>query len=225
MSATLRVLFFHGLESGINGRKSLYLAEHFPNSYTPNLKPYYLIPVSFWKAIVAIYRFQPDVIVGSSFGGFIAMFLLQNQVWNGNTVLLAPATGLLFKKRLWLPRENNGNIVIVAGINDTTVPLNGLVELQKLSSENIQFLEVEDDHRLNVSMLEQNQLKNLINTCSIKSSTSSRTMNNLNGYFDCVKSWFTCMFTLTISFIREPLTLYNTTKRLRRIRTDITNTD
>ena len=50
-----------------------------------------------------------------------------------------------------------------------------------------------------------------------KPSTSSQTMNNLNGYFDCIKSWLTCMFTLTISFIREPLTLYNTTKRLRRI--------
>jgi pimeloyl-ACP methyl ester carboxylesterase len=80
MPSSPRVLFFHGLESGINGTKSLYLAKHFPHSTTPNLKPYYLLPWSFWKAIVAIYQFKPDIIVGSSFGAFIAMYLLQTQV-------------------------------------------------------------------------------------------------------------------------------------------------
>ncbi|CAF1176742.1 unnamed protein product [Adineta ricciae] len=132
-SATSRVLFFHGLESGVNGKKSRYLAEQFPNSYTPNLKPYYALPCSLWKAIVAIHRFKPNVIVGSSFGGFIAMFLLQTRVWKGDTILLAPATGLLFKKRLWLPAGEQNNIVIVAGANDTTVPLDGLSKLQNLS--------------------------------------------------------------------------------------------
>ena len=148
MFSTTRVLFFHGLESGVNGRKSRYLAKHFPNSYTPNLKPYYFIPLSLWKAIVAIYQFKPDIIVGSSFGAFIAMFLLQTQVWNGNTVLLAPATGLLFKKRMWLPKDGRGNIVIVAGRNDTTVPLDGLAELQQSLLDNIRFLLVEDEHTL-----------------------------------------------------------------------------
>jgi predicted esterase YcpF (UPF0227 family) len=99
-SSTPRVLFFYGLESGVNGKKALYLSEHFANSYTPNLKSYYLFPLSLWKSIIAIYHFKPDIIVGSSFGGFIAMFLLQKQVWNGNAILLAPATGLLFKKRM-----------------------------------------------------------------------------------------------------------------------------
>ncbi|CAF1593108.1 unnamed protein product [Rotaria magnacalcarata] len=140
MSSTLRVLFFHGLGSSINGRKSLYLAQHFPNSYTPHLKPYYLLPLAFWRAIIAIYHFKPDIIVGTSFGGFITMFLLQRQVWNGNTILLAPATGLLFKKRLWLPKDHRKNIVIVAGRNDKTVPLDGLTKLQQSSRDNIRFL-------------------------------------------------------------------------------------
>lgn len=221
MSSAPRVLFFHGLESGINGRKSLYLAKHFPNSYTPNLKPYYLIPVSLWKAIIAIYHFKPDVIVGSSFGGFIAMFLLQTQVWNGNTVLLAPATGLLFKKRLWLPKSDRKNIVIVAGRNDTTVPLHGLTKLQQSSLDNIQFLVVEDDHRLNKSMIEQDQLRNLINA----NSQSTMTTNKINNYFDCIKLWVKCMFYLIVSLIREPFTLYNTIKRLRRIRTELIETN
>ena len=223
MSSTPRVLFFHGLESGINGRKSLYLAKHFPHCYTPNLKPYYLIPLSFWKAIVAVYRFKPDVIVGSSFGGFIAMLLLQTQVWDGNTVLLAPATGLLFKKRLWLPKDNRKNIVIVAGRNDTTVPLDGLAKLQQSSSDNIQFLIVDDDHRLNKPMIKQDQLRYLINTNY--QSTSKMTINKINSYFDCIKSWLNCMLCLVVSFIREPFTLYNTIKRLHSVRTKITETN
>jgi hypothetical protein len=221
MSSTPRVLFFHGLESGVNGKKSLYLAKHFPDSYTPNLKPYYLIPRSLWKAIRAIHRFKPDIIVGSSFGGFIAMFLLQTHVWNGNTVLLAPATGLLFKKRLWLPKGDRNNIVIVAGRNDTTVPLEGLAKLQQSSLDNMRFLVVEDDHRLNKSMIEQDQLKNLI----IANCQSTMTTNNINSYFDCIRLWLKCMFFLAVSFIREPFTLYNTYKRLRRIRREITETN
>ena len=73
------------------------------------------------------------------------MFLLQTRVWRGDTILLAPATSLLFKKRLWLPTDGRNNIVIVAGANDTTVPLDGLSKLQKLSLDNVQFLVVKDE--------------------------------------------------------------------------------
>ncbi len=149
------------------------------------------------------------------------MFLLQTQVWNGNTVLLAPATGLLFKKRLWLPKSDRENIVIVAGRNDTTVPLDELAKLQQSSLDNIRFLVVEDDHRLNKTMIEQNQLKNLINA----NFQSTMTTNKIHNYFDCIKLWFRCMFWLVVSFAREPFTLYNTIQRLRRIRTEIIETN
>jgi hypothetical protein len=218
MSSTLRVLFFHGLESGVNGQKSLYLAKNFPNTYTPNLKPYYLLPLSIWKAIVAVYRFKPDIIVGSSFGGFIAMFLLQTHVWNGNTILLAPATGILFKRSLWIPKDNGKNVVIVAGRNDRTVPLDGLKKLE----QSTQFLVVEDDHRLNKTMIEKDQLRILINKYSQSSMT---TTNRINSYLTCTKLWFFAMFSLLISFIREPFTLYNTIKRLRKMKNEFTNTD
>ncbi|CAF1176798.1 unnamed protein product [Adineta ricciae] len=188
--------------------------EQFPNSFTPNLKPYYALPCSLWKAIVAIHRFKPNVIVGSSFGGFIAMFLLQTRVWKGDTILLAPATGLLFKKRLWLPAGEQNNIVIVAGANDTTVPLDGLSKLQNLSLNNVQFLVVEDEHQLNTSMIEQNQLKDLINA----NYQPSITNNTINNYFDCTRLWLRCLLSLIVSFIREPLTLYHTTKRLREMK-------
>ncbi|UJR17835.1 hypothetical protein I4U23_004734 [Adineta vaga] len=139
MLRTPRVLYFHGLGPGVNSKKSLYIAEHFPNSYIPNLKPYYLFPLLVWRAIIAIYHFKPDIIVGNSFGGFIAMLLLQTRVWNGHTILLAPATGVLFKKRLWLPENDRKNIVIVAGKNDTTVPFDALAPLQRLSRDNLKL--------------------------------------------------------------------------------------
>jgi hypothetical protein len=217
MSSTPRVLFCHGLESGVNGKKALYLAEHFPNSYTPNLKPYYLFPLSLWKAIIAIYHFQPDFIVGSSFGGFIAMFLLQTKVWNGNTVLLTPATGLLFQKRIWLPKVDRKNIVIVAGRDDTTVPLHELAKLKESASDNIEFLVIEDDHGLYKSMIDEDQLRILINA----NFQSTMTTNRINSYFDCIKSWLSCMLRFVVLFIREPFTLYNTIKRLQRIKTEI----
>ena len=149
------------------------------------------------------------------------MFLLQTRVWNGNTVLLAPATGLLFKKRLWLPKDDRKNIVIVAGRNDTTVPLDGLVQLQQSSLDNVRFLVLDDDHRLIESMIVQDQLRHLINA----KYQSTVTTDKINSYFDCIKSWLKCMLYLTVSFIREPFTLYNTIKRLRRIGAELVDTD
>ena len=39
----------------------------------------------------ALKKFEPDVIVGSSWGGTIAVELIKMNIWNGKTVLLAPA--------------------------------------------------------------------------------------------------------------------------------------
>lgn len=217
MSSTPRVLFFHGLDTSVNGRKHQYLAAHFPHCYTPNLKPFYLIPLSFWKAIVAIYHFKPDIIVGSSLGGFIAMFLIQTQVWIGNTILLAPATGLLFKRRLWLPKNYKNHIIIVAGRNDTTVPLDELARLQQPSLDNIQVLVVEDDHQLNKTLIEENQLKSLINA----NFQCTMTTYKIHNYLDCIKLWLYCTLCLVVAFIREPFTLYNTIKKLGRTRAEI----
>ena len=38
-----------------------------------------------------IIRFKPDVIVGSSFGGFIALELIRRNIWRGPVVLLSSA--------------------------------------------------------------------------------------------------------------------------------------
>jgi hypothetical protein len=109
----------------------------------------------------------------------------------------------------------------VAGRNDTTVPLDGLAKLQQSSLDNIRFLVVEDDHQLNKSMIEQDQLRNLINA----NYQSTMTTNTINNYFDCIKLWLSCILCLAVSFIREPFTLYNTIKRLRKIRTEIIETN
>ena len=82
--STLRVLFIHGLESSPYGRKSRFLSRHFI-SITPQMKPLnYMACLS--KQIRAIQTFRPDVIVGSSFGGAVALHLLQLGIWKGPTV-------------------------------------------------------------------------------------------------------------------------------------------
>ena len=99
------------------------------------------------------------------------MFLLQTQVWNGNKILFAPATGLSFKKRIWLPKVDRKNIVIVAGRGDTTVPLYELAKLQESSLDNIEFLVMKDDHGLYKSMIEEDQLRILIKVNSQSAKT------------------------------------------------------
>lgn len=50
------------------------------------------------KQRAAILSFKPDVVVGSSWGGGIATYLLMEGAWRGPTVLLAPAGGIISRK-------------------------------------------------------------------------------------------------------------------------------
>ena len=93
------------------------------------------------------------------------------------------------------------------------MPLDGLAELQQTSLDYVEFLVVDDDHRLNKSMIVEDQLRHLINA-NYHPIVATET---IDGYVDCTKLWFKCMFHLALSFLREPLTLFNTMKRLRII--------
>ena len=85
----LRVQFIHGLEGSPSGTKARTLAAHF-ESVTPAMD------TSDFEACVALHaekvrRFEPDVLVASSFGGAVAVALLQREHWRGPTLLLAQA--------------------------------------------------------------------------------------------------------------------------------------
>ena len=85
----LRVQFIHGLEGSPQGAKARLLASHF-DARTPAMD------TNDFEACVTLQAevlrdFQPAVLVGSSFGGAVAVALLQRGLWRGPTLLLAQA--------------------------------------------------------------------------------------------------------------------------------------
>jgi len=109
----------------------------------------------------AIKKYQPDVIVGSSWGGAIAVFCLMQNLWKGPTLLLAPAQYKIIKHSKYLDRNqvvlpSDVHVHIVHGTKDATItPDDSLLLSQKVSSSSkirpkLNMIEG-DDHRLNGS--------------------------------------------------------------------------
>lgn len=220
----IRILFLHGLESDINGTKAKYLSQHYKDTCIPNLKPFWLIPIVLWRIIYSIITFKPDIIIGSSFGGFLLLFLIQLKICTKSSILLAPAMSLIFKHRSYINSESN--IIIVAGKHDDIVPLENIEKLYNSCSNNInnniQLIIEDDDHRLNKCMIEENKLQLLINQLTNTNSASNKVYKKNNNilvliYYQCIKLWVYCMFILFISFLYEPFTWYYSIKKMKEI--------
>ncbi len=102
----------------------------------------------------ALARAGFDVLVGSSFGGAVALELIQRGAWRGPTVLLCPAHERV-AARAWrrppaalasLPAEIARGVVVVHGRADEVVPIEHARRLVHKSSATL--VEVDDDHRL-----------------------------------------------------------------------------
>ncbi|MDH3588188.1 MAG: hypothetical protein OEQ74_02165, partial [Gammaproteobacteria bacterium] len=79
MPSPLKVQFIHGLEGSPYGIKSQQLKQEF-DALTPEMD------TSDFEACIrlqsdAIVSFAPDLLVGSSFGGAVALALLQQGLW------------------------------------------------------------------------------------------------------------------------------------------------
>jgi pimeloyl-ACP methyl ester carboxylesterase len=92
---------------------------------------------------------QVDVVLGSSFGGAVAVELLASGAWKGPAVLLCPAH-LRVAERAWRPSPelpaDAAKILVVHGRQDETVPISHSRSLVKGTAARL--IEVDDDHRL-----------------------------------------------------------------------------
>ena len=153
----LSVQFIHGLESSPTGDKARYFARHF-DAVTPAMN------TSDFEGSVAaqaaeLSRRPPDVLVGSSFGGAVALALVVRGLHRGPTLLLAPAHrhyGVEERIPLGVP------VLVVHGVRDTIVDIAGSRALATTGTRGIvRLVEVDDEHRLG-TLAQSDALANLV---------------------------------------------------------------
>ena len=143
-----RVLFIHGLEGSPLGSKARLLGEHF-DAWTPAMDTKDFEACVDRQAL-AIEEFRPDVLVGSSFGGAVAVALLARGVWRGPTLLLAQAA-IHYDPEACLP--DDVPVWLVHGSRDTLLPLEHSRRLAATGdAERVRLIEVDDDHPLHDSV-------------------------------------------------------------------------
>ncbi|HEX4337760.1 MAG TPA: alpha/beta fold hydrolase [Polyangiaceae bacterium] len=153
----LKVQFIHGLEGGPGSSKATYL-DRFFDTETPSMDT-----ADFEGALAVqaahLERFAPDVLVGSSFGGAIALALLVRGIHRGPTVLLAPAhvyfgvTG---------PVPDGTRVVIAHGLRDDVVSVEDSRKLAATGTPGyVELVLVDDEHRL-ATLLEGDALATLV---------------------------------------------------------------
>lgn len=146
--SNLRVQFIHGLEGSPQGSKARVLAEHF-DAKTPAMDTRDF-EASLRVQSEALRSFRPDVLVGSSFGGAVALALLQRELWQGPTLLLAQAA-----LRMGLaPQLPEGRVVwLVHGLADTLIDVEESRTLARSGTPSlVRLIEVDDDHALHASV-------------------------------------------------------------------------
>lgn len=155
--ADVRVQFIHGLESSPHGAKAHLFATNFTAS-TPAMN------TKDFPSCVAVHEaeiaaFKPDVLIGSSFGGAVALELLHRGAWTGPTLLLAQAA-FRIGSHTSLPE---GRVVwIVHGTNDEVVDIDDSRQLARTgTSKLVRLIEVDDDHSLH-AMVADGRLLDLV---------------------------------------------------------------
>jgi predicted esterase len=146
MSQT-KLYFFHGLESGPIGTKSLRLEEEFEVE-APDFEGMMEIEDRLEKAERLTEGERDLVIVGSSFGGLLAALLYTRHPERiSNYVLMAPA----------LSRDTAGDVdkmpegaVVIHGRHDDIVPMTVVREF--CEEYDVNFIEVDDGHRLHSAL-------------------------------------------------------------------------
>jgi pimeloyl-ACP methyl ester carboxylesterase len=165
---TLRLLFLHGLEgspTGVKARRLRAMADvevlapslptegvlAFRDANGPSVPvpPEVTAPAA-EVARRALETGKPDVVVGSSFGGGLALWLAVKAHWEGPLVLLAPAGARLFALGHLPPRP--GRVLILHGRGDDVVPMSDSVRLAESCRCDVALWLVDDTHTLGRSV-------------------------------------------------------------------------
>jgi len=165
---SLRVLFLHGLEGSPTGNKAQRLrampgvevvapalpteaVRAFREAHGPGVPvPPEATAPALEVARRAVRDGAPQVVVGSSFGGGVAVWLAVKDHWTGPLVLLAPAGARLFGLAHLPPRP--GRVVVLHGRGDEVVPMGDSVRLAESSRCDVALWLVDDGHPLAVSV-------------------------------------------------------------------------
>jgi pimeloyl-ACP methyl ester carboxylesterase len=140
-----RILFLHGLESGPGGTKARWLKARY-GAVTPALDTS-TFPAAVECARVALRAEPPDIVIGSSFGGAVAVRLLATGEWAGPTVLIAPASHKIGSDRSLPP---GARVIVLHGDADEVVPVQDSRGLVAGAGPGVQLREIPGgDHRLN----------------------------------------------------------------------------
>lgn len=133
----MKVLFLHGWNSVVGGVKPTYLKDHGHEVINPAL-PHEDFAEAVRIAQAEFDQHQPQVVVGSSRGGAVAMNINSG---NARLVLLCPAW-----KKYGTAKTVKADTVILHSRADDVVPFADSDELAKTSGATL--IEVGTDHRL-----------------------------------------------------------------------------
>lgn len=142
-----RIIYLHGLESTSQSGKARQFAEKFPGMVTPDFTGEFEERMAQLRPILG--RKKNWTIIGSSFGGLMGtVFACKHPTQVRKLILLAPA--LLrdpFASYLDLEPVSVPTIII-HGAEDDVVPLEPAREVAEKLFTNLQYIVVDDGHRL-----------------------------------------------------------------------------
>ncbi len=142
-----RIIYLHGLDSNSQSGKARQFAEQFPGMITPDFTGEFEERMKQLKPILG--RKKNWTIIGSSFGGLMGtVFTCKHPTQVRKLILLAPA--LLrdpFGSYLNLETVSVPTIII-HGTGDDVVPLEPVREIAEKLFANLQYIVVDDGHRL-----------------------------------------------------------------------------
>ena len=148
-----KILYVHGLEGNAKkGKKAKFCREQY-NAITPQM-PATLerLLASRKNCIEECYKIiekvvknhEPDLIIGSSFGGGITMALMQRGVYKGDAILLAPA-GVKYGLSPELPSDYR--VLLIHDPKDKIVPYEDSVKILE-SNKSCELWDADCGHRL-----------------------------------------------------------------------------